>query len=167
LFYQHRYAEIHTGDLNIMYNTEETSMGARLPHTELSDSQMGVQAHAGIRFELPEPPRISPEKLERLKTESVNNPNALIDLLKEYADKERQYQENTIALMEKQVNVISEQADSAKRQAEALSQQVNVQEDQLAFAKSEAASAKKDALFAKVTSIITLIISVLMPLISG
>ena len=137
-----------------MYNTEETSMGARLPHTELSDSQMGVQAHAGIRFELPEPPRISPEQLERLKTESVNNPNALIDLLKEYADKEHQYQEKAIALMEKQVNAISEQADSAKRQAEALSQQVNVQEDQLAFAKSEAASAKKDALFAKVTSII-------------
>ena len=137
-----------------MYNTEETSMGARLPHTKLSDSQMGVQAHAGIRFELPEPPRISPETLERLKTESVNNPNALIDLLKEYADKERQYQEKTIALMEKQVNAISDQADSAKRQAEALAKQVKVQEKQLIFTKSEAESSKKDARFARFTSMV-------------
>ena len=85
-----------------MYNTEETSMGARLPHTKLSDSQMGVQAHAGIRFELPEPPRISPEKLERLKTESVNNPNVLIDLLKESEAEKNQYYKDIKYLMEKQ-----------------------------------------------------------------
>lgn len=150
-----------------MYNTEETSMGARLPHTELSDSQMGVQALAGIRFELPEPPLTSPEKLERLKTESVNNPDAILNFLKESEAAKVQYYKDITVIMEKQVNAISEQAESAKRQTEALSKQVNVQEDQLAFAKSEAASAKKDALFAKITSIITLIISVLMPLISG
>ena len=102
-----------------MYNTEETSMGARLPHTKLSDSQMGVQAHAGIRFELPEPPRISPVKLERLKTESVNNPNVLIDLLKESEAEKNQYYKDIKYLMEKQVNTISEQAESAKRQADA------------------------------------------------
>lgn len=150
-----------------MYNTEETSMGARLPHTKLSDSQMGVQAHAGIRFELPDPPRISPEKLERLKAESSNNPDAILNFLKESEAARVQYYKDITAIMEKQVNAISDQADSAKRQADALSQQVNVQEDQLAFAKSEAASAKKDALFAKITSIITIIISVLMLLISG
>lgn len=102
-----------------MYNTEETSMGARLPHTELSDSQMGVQAHAGIRFELPEPPRISPEQLERLKTESVNNPDAILNFLKESEAARVQYYKDITAIMEKQVNTISEQAESAKRQADA------------------------------------------------
>ncbi|RHO95575.1 hypothetical protein DW020_08235 [Clostridium sp. AF37-5AT] len=102
-----------------MYNTEETFMGARLPHTELSDSQMGVQAHAGIRFELPEPPRISPEQLERLKTESVNNPDAILNFLKESEAARVQYYKDITAIMEKQVNTISEQAESAKRQADA------------------------------------------------
>ena len=102
-----------------MYNTEEISMGARLPHTELSDSQMGVQAHAGIRFELPEPPRISPEKLERLKTESVNNPDAILNFLKESEAAKVQYYKDITAIMEKQVNAISEQAENAKLQADA------------------------------------------------
>ncbi len=105
-----------------MYNTEETSMGARLPHTELSDSQMGVQAHAGIRFELPEPPRISPEKLERLKTESVNNPDAILNFLKESEAAKVQYYKDITVIMEKQVNAISEQAESAKRQTVKLLQ---------------------------------------------
>lgn len=153
-----------------MYDTEEPFIGARLPHTELSDSPIGLQTHAGLRFELPNPPLTSPEKLEHLKTEAVNNPNALIDFLKEHEAAEKQYYKDMKAIMEKQVNAISNQAESAKCQAEALSQQVNVQEDQLAFAKSEAASAEKDALFAKVTSVIAILISIaaiIVPIITG
>lgn len=153
-----------------MYNTEETSMGARLPHTKLSDSQMGVQAHAGIRFELPEPPRISPEKLERLKTESVNNPDAILNFLKESEAARVQYYKDITAIMEKQVNAISDQADSAKRQAEALSKQVKVQEKQLIFTKSEAESSKKDARFARFTSVAAVIVSaaaIVVPLLFG
>lgn len=102
-----------------MYDTEEPFMGARFPHTELSDSPMGLQAHAGIRFELPDPPLTSPKKLERLKTESVNNPDAILNFLKESEAAQIQYYKDITAIMEKQVNAISEQADSAKRQAEA------------------------------------------------
>ena len=153
-----------------MYNTEETSMGTRLPHTELSDSHMGGQAHAGIRFELPEPPLTSPEKLERLKTESVNNPDAILNFLKESEAAKVQYYKDITVIMEKQVNAISEQAESAKRQTEALSKQVNVQEKQLIFTKSEAASSKKDARFAKFTSVAAILVSIaaiVVPLIFG
>mgnify|MGYP000912266106 CR=1 FL=1 len=102
-----------------MYDTEEPFMGARFPHTELSDSPIGLQVHAGLRFELPDPPLTSPEKLEHLKNESINNPNALIDFLKESEAAEKQYYKDMKAIMEKQVNAISEQADNAKRQADA------------------------------------------------
>lgn len=146
-----------------MYDTEEPFMGARFPHTELSDSPIGLQVHAGLRFELPDPPLTSPEKLERLKTESVNNPDAILNFLNESEVAKKQYYKDMKAILEKQINIISYQADS-------LSQQVNVQEDQLAFAKSEAASAKKDALFAKVTSAIAILISIaaiIVPIITG